>query len=71
MNKEELEQTIKGLQENQDTAIKLLEENVELKKRIKEAIKYINWNYNHYRLSKVFNDKILNILQGDKEELPH
>ena len=36
MNKEEIEQTIKGLQENQEQAIKLLQENVELKKQVKE-----------------------------------
>ena len=40
----------------------------ELKQRIDKAIEYINWNYNHYRLSKVFNDKILNILQGSDKE---
>ena len=32
----EIEETIKGLQENQETAIKLLQENVELKKQKKE-----------------------------------
>ena len=32
----EIEQTIKGLQENQETAIKLLKENVEFKKKHKK-----------------------------------
>ena len=40
----------------------------ELRQRIDKAIEYINWNYNHYRLSKVFNDKILSILQGSDKE---
>lgn len=44
------------------------EKNRELKSRIDKAVEYINWNYNHYRLSKVFNDKILNILQGSDKE---
>ena len=37
-----IEDVIKGLQENQETAIKLLEENVELKKENKELKERLN-----------------------------
>ena len=36
MNPQEINDTIKGLRENQKTALKLLDENVELKKKVKE-----------------------------------
>lgn len=39
---EEIEQTIKGLQENQDMAVRLLQENVELKKQVKELENRLN-----------------------------
>ena len=42
MNNEEIEQTIKGLQDNQETAIKLLQENVDLKKQVKELKERLN-----------------------------
>lgn len=60
------EQTIKGLQENQETAIKLLEENVELKKRIKRLEDGI------VELSKEYDNLLKNmsklLLKGDKNE---
>lgn len=37
-----IEETIKGLQENQETAIKILNENVELKKKVKELQTRLN-----------------------------
>ena len=42
MTNEEIEQTIKGLQENQENAIKILNENVELKKQVKELQTRLN-----------------------------
>ena len=70
----------KQVYENQETAIKLLEENVELKKRIKEAIKYFreqiriiqidntsNFELDVYMKEKEI-DEYLKILEGDKNE---
>ena len=66
----------KQVYENQETAIKLLEENVELKKRIQKAIEYnyeLQERYCHSALfddlvaSKIYEitEKQLNILQGE------
>ena len=61
----------KQVYENQETAIKLLEENVELKKRIKEAREYIEENIigNYFKRydDEIYRccDDILEILEGE------
>lgn len=57
MNKEEMEQTIKGLQENQESLLKIMQENIELKKKgkiIKEE------NFKDYIIEKDVVEKYVN-----------
>lgn len=68
MNKEEIEQTIKGLQENQETAIKLLEENVELKKIIKKARKYVESINGNFWIATSVKKELLKMLEGDNND---
>lgn len=67
----------KQVYENQETAIKLLNENIDLKKRIQKALNYINGhnlydidideNYYDVNDGKARLD-LLEILEGDKNE---
>ena len=71
MNKEEMEQTIKGLQENQENAIKLLEENVRLKRIIKEAYKILDEALTEQMITGNATINLVElcaILKGDKNE---
>lgn len=69
MNKEQLKS---AFNETTDNAVKLLEENVELKNRIDKAIEYIEKHYTIKKEETIYmteaTKELLNILKGEDKE---